>query len=85
MDGAGLAPCRRNHRPLLPARRRLVDEPVRLSLGLQDDLWSRSIDPADRLKSPNAAMESFFTSLNSERTARKVYRTRDDARADAFD
>ena len=30
-------------------------------------------------------MESFFTSLNSERTARKVYRTRDDARADAFD
>ena len=33
----------------------------------------------------NAAMESFFSSLNTERTARKVYRTRDDARADVFD
>ena len=33
----------------------------------------------------NAAMESFFSSLNTERTARKVYRTRDDARIDVFD
>ena len=33
----------------------------------------------------NAAMESFFSSLKTERTARKVYRTRDDARADVFD
>jgi putative transposase len=33
----------------------------------------------------NAAMESFFSSLKTERTARKVYRTRDDARADLFD
>ncbi len=33
----------------------------------------------------NAAMGSFFSSLKTERTARKVYRTRNDARADAFD
>jgi putative transposase len=33
----------------------------------------------------NAAMESFFSSLKTERTARKVYRTRDQARADVFD
>jgi putative transposase len=33
----------------------------------------------------NAAMESFFSSLKTERTARKLYRTRDDARADVFD
>jgi putative transposase len=32
----------------------------------------------------NAAMESFFSSLNTERTARKTYRTRDEARADVF-
>ena len=32
----------------------------------------------------NAAMEGFFSSLKTERTARKVYRTRDDARADVF-
>jgi putative transposase len=30
-------------------------------------------------------MESFFSSLKTERTARKVYRTRDVARADVFD
>jgi putative transposase len=33
----------------------------------------------------NAAMESFFSSLKTERTARKVYRTRNDASADVFD
>jgi len=33
----------------------------------------------------NAAMESFFSSLKTERTARKVYRSRDAARADVFD
>lgn len=33
----------------------------------------------------NAAMESFFSSLKTERTARRVYRTRDQARADVFD
>lgn len=30
-------------------------------------------------------MESFFSSLKTERTTRKVYRTRDEARADVFD
>jgi putative transposase len=33
----------------------------------------------------NAAMESFFSSLKTERTARKPYRTRDEAKADVFD
>jgi putative transposase len=33
----------------------------------------------------NAAMESFFSSLKAERTARKTYRTRNEAKADVFD
>ena len=33
----------------------------------------------------NAAMESFFSSLKVERAGRKIYRTRDQARADVFD
>lgn len=33
----------------------------------------------------NSAMESFFSSLKTERTARKVYRSRSDAKADVFD
>jgi putative transposase len=33
----------------------------------------------------NAAMESFFSSLKTERTARKTYRSRNEARADVFD
>jgi len=33
----------------------------------------------------NAAMESFFSSLKTERTARKTYRTREEAKADVFD
>ena len=33
----------------------------------------------------NVAMESFFSTLKTERTSRKVYRTRDEARADVFD
>src|SRR6185437_6620120 len=33
----------------------------------------------------NAAMESFFSSLKTERIGRKVYRSRDEARADVFD
>ncbi len=32
----------------------------------------------------NAAMESFFSSLKTERTAGKTYRTRDQTRADVF-
>ena len=30
-------------------------------------------------------MESFFSSLKTERTARKIYRSRDEAKADVFD
>jgi putative transposase len=33
----------------------------------------------------NSAMESFFSSLKRERTRRRVYSTRDEARADVFD
>lgn len=33
----------------------------------------------------NAAMESFFSSLKTERLSRKTYRTRDEVRADVFD
>ena len=33
----------------------------------------------------NAAMESFFSSLKTERVVREVYRTRDQARADVFE
>jgi putative transposase len=32
----------------------------------------------------NAAMESFFSSLKTERTAHKVYRSRNEAKADVF-
>jgi putative transposase len=33
----------------------------------------------------NAVMESFFSTLKTERCHRQVYRTRNDARADIFD
>ena len=33
----------------------------------------------------NTAMESFLSSLKTERIGRRVYRTRDAARADVFD
>jgi putative transposase len=33
----------------------------------------------------NAAMESFFSTLKTERASRTIYRTRDEARADVFD
>ena len=42
--------------------------------------WSRSGNVWD-----NAAMESFFSSLKTERTTRRMYRTRDEAKADVFD
>jgi putative transposase len=32
-----------------------------------------------------AAMESFFSSLKTERTSNKTYRTRNEAKADVFD
>ena len=33
----------------------------------------------------NAAMESFFSSLKTEQTVRKMYRSRDEAKAELFD
>jgi len=33
----------------------------------------------------NAAMESFFSTLKTERLSKNYYRTRDDLRADLFD
>jgi putative transposase len=51
----------------------LADQGVSCSMSRSGNVWD------------NAAMESFFSSLKTERTARKVYRTRDQARADVFD
>ena len=51
----------------------LADHGLTCSMSRSDNVWD------------NAAMESFFFSLKTERTARKVYRTRDQARADVFD
>ena len=51
----------------------LADHGITCSMSRSGNVWD------------NAAMESFFSSLKTERCARKVYRTRDDARADVFD
>jgi putative transposase len=54
-------------------QRLMADHGVTCSMSRSGNCWD------------NAAMESFFSSLKTERTARKTYRTRDDARADVFD
>jgi putative transposase len=54
-------------------QRLMADHGVTCSMSRSGNCWD------------NAAMESFFSSLKTERTARKVYRTRDEARADVFD
>jgi putative transposase len=54
-------------------QRLMADHGITCSMSRSGSVWD------------NAAMESFFSSLKTERTARKVYRTRDDARADVFD
>ena len=51
----------------------LADNGITCSMSRAGNVWD------------NSAMESFFSSLKTERTARKTYRTRDDARADVFD
>jgi putative transposase len=51
----------------------MADNGVSCSMSRSGNVWD------------NAAMESFFSSLKTERTARKTYRTRDQARADVFD
>ena len=47
--------------------------------------WGHSVLARARWVSVTSAMESFFRSLKTERTARKVYRMREQARSDAFD
>ena len=54
-------------------QRLLADNGITCSMSRAGNVWD------------NSAMESFFSSLKTERTNRKVYRTRDEARADVFD
>ena len=54
-------------------QRLMAEHGVACSLSRSGNVWD------------NAAMESFFSSLKVERVARKIYRTRDEARADVFD
>ena len=54
-------------------QRLMADSGVTCSMSRSGNCWD------------NAAMESFFSSLKTERIARKVYRSRDEARADVFD
>lgn len=44
-----------------------------------------SNDPVNHSKAKNTAMESFFSTLKTERTARKNDQTRNQAKADVFD
>jgi putative transposase len=54
-------------------QRLMADNGVSCSMSRSGNVWD------------NAAMESFFSSLKTERIARRTYRTRDQARADVFD
>jgi len=54
-------------------QRLMADHGVTCSMSRAGNCWD------------NAAMESFFSSLKTERTARKTYRTRNQAKADVFD
>jgi putative transposase len=54
-------------------QRLMTDNGVTCSMSRSGNVWD------------NAAMESFFSSLKTERIARKTYRTRDHAKAEVFD
>jgi len=54
-------------------RKLLAEQGITCSMSRAGEVWD------------NSAMESFFSSLKTERTARKVYRTREQARSDVFD
>ena len=56
-----------------PFQRLLADQGLSCSMSRSGNVWD------------NAAMESFFSSLKTERTARTTYRTRDQAKADVFE
>jgi hypothetical protein len=51
----------------------MADHSITCSMSRSGNIWD------------NAAMESFFSCLKTERVNRKVYKSRDDARADVFD
>jgi putative transposase len=54
-------------------QRLLEDNGIQCSMSRSGNVWD------------NSAMESFFSTLKTERTAKKYYRTREEARADVFD
>jgi putative transposase len=54
-------------------QRLMADHGVICSMSRSGNVWD------------NAAMESFFSSLKTERTGQKTYRSRDEAKADVFD
>jgi putative transposase len=54
-------------------QRLLAEHGVTCSMSRRGDCWD------------NSAMEAFFASLKKERVHRRIYRTRDEARADLFD
>jgi putative transposase len=54
-------------------QRLMADHGIVCSMSRSGNVWD------------NAAMESFFSSLKTERTTGKIYQTRDEARADVFD
>jgi len=54
-------------------QRLMADNNVTCSMSRSGNVWD------------NAAMESFFSSLKTERVSKKVYRTRTQAKADVFD
>lgn len=54
-------------------QRLMSDQGVSCSMSRSGNCWD------------NAAMESFFSTLKTERISRKAYRTRDEAKADVFD
>src|SRR5438105_15271184 len=54
-------------------QRLMADHGVVCSMSRSGNVWD------------NAAMESYFSPLKTERITRRMYRTRDDATADVFD
>jgi putative transposase len=54
-------------------QRLLAEQGITCSMSKSGDVWD------------NSAMESFFSSLKTERVHRKVYQTREQAKADVFD
>ena len=68
--------------------RHLVLDALNMALGQRqpgEDLIHHSDRGVQYLSDDNAVVESFFASLKRERTRRRNYRTRDEARADVFD